>query len=360
MSDGPSILVPKRPRPLLAVWEITLACNSACVHCGSSAGRRRADELTTREALGLVEDLRALGTRTITLSGGEPLLRPDWEEIAAAARGAGIEAELMTNGLLAEEQAAAIAGAGFTSVSVSVDGPAAVHDALRGIPGALERTLEGARALASAGVRVGGVTQVGRANLGRLAEVEEILLANGFRGWQVQLTLPGGRAASMKDSACLGPGAMPALEAEIVSLIEMGGMFVQAADTIGWMSRHEPLLRTGTLRANRVWGSCQAGLRVIGITSDGTVRGCLSMPERFDEGNVRSRSLADIWNDPAGFAYNRRWRVSDLTGACRHCAYAALCRGGCTTVAWHATGTTTSNPYCLHAMEQKSRRSTES
>ena len=136
-------------RPLVCVWEVTRACNSRCLHCGSSAGRPREQELSTAEAEGAIGELAALGCRTLALSGGEPLLRPDWPRLVATIRGRGMRAELMSNGLLVTEQLDAVLDAGFVSVSLSVDGPAAVHDELRG-SGNLERVLEAASSLAAA------------------------------------------------------------------------------------------------------------------------------------------------------------------------------------------------------------------
>ena len=73
--------------PVHVVWEITLACDLKCQHCGSRAGRRRPDELTTAECLDLVAQLARLGTREVTLIGGEAYLRRDWVEIVRARHG---------------------------------------------------------------------------------------------------------------------------------------------------------------------------------------------------------------------------------------------------------------------------------
>lgn len=336
------------PRPLICVWEITLACTCRCTHCGSSAGEPRKGELSTAEALDLVDALAALGCRTVTLSGGEPLLRSDWPRLASAIAGAGMDAELMTNGLAVLEQADAIADAGFRGVSFSVDGPASVHDGLRRRPGGLDRLLSGAAELRRRGVRTGAVTQVGRFNLDLLEQTHELVVAGGFEGWLVQLTLPHGRASA---GLCLEPEQLPQLERTLVSLAERGQILLQTADTIGYMSRSEPRLRRSLHGRMGVWGGCQAGLRAVGITSDGTVRGCLSMPPAFDEGSVRERTLEDIWSDPRAFAYNRAFDPRDLTDGCADCSLGGICRGGCTGLAWTATGSTTSNPYCLRAVE---------
>jgi radical SAM protein with 4Fe4S-binding SPASM domain len=352
-SDGP----PRAFAPRVCVWEVTLACNARCRHCGSSAGEARPRELTTAEGLALVDELRALGGESLTLSGGEPLLRPDWPELAAAARSAGLEVEIISNGLLVQDRADAIAGAGFSSVTLSVDGPPAVHDALRGVPAALERLFAGARALATRGVQLGAVTQVNRLNLQHLEALHDLLVENGFAGWQAQLTMPLGRAAPRRSDLCLAPADLPDLEARLLELQGRTPLFLQIADNVGYLGRAEAQLRSGTGSAHRFWTGCGAGLEVVGVTSDGTVRGCLALPPAFDEGNLRERSLEAIWKDGAAFAYNRSFDPRALEGDCASCPLGRVCRGGCRSLAFSATGSAFSNPYCLrHLVEAEPAR----
>src|SRR5581483_6708878 len=86
-----------RLRPIYAVWEITLACDLACRHCGSRAGRGRPDELTTSEALDLIDQMARLDVKEITLIGGEAYLRDDWLDLVRAIHGHGIPVS-MTSG----------------------------------------------------------------------------------------------------------------------------------------------------------------------------------------------------------------------------------------------------------------------
>ena len=337
--------------PRFCVLEVTLACNARCLHCGSNAGRPRERELDTAEMKGLVRDLGALGTESVTLSGGEPLVRSDWTEIAAAIRDAGMRLEMITNGLCAAEQADAVAGAGFFAVTFSVDGPEAIHDRLRGVRGGLERLLRGAARLKELGVRIGACTQINRQNLPALDELYALLVARGFDGWQLQLTMPIGMAALHRDELCIAPADLPEVERKLLAYERDGAMFCHPADNIGYMSRNEPALRSGTGRDHQVWMGCRAGIDVIGVTSDGTVRGCLSLPSAFDVGNVRERPLAEIWNDPAAFAWNRGRPEKKLTGRCGTCPFGKVCRAGCTCLAFSATGGTAENPYCLFAQE---------
>src|SRR5271155_2490385 len=87
---GGARAVARRYRPIYAVWEITLACDLACRHCGSRAGRDRPDELTTAEALDLVDQMADLGGKEVTLIGGEAYLRADWLQIVRRVRSHGI------------------------------------------------------------------------------------------------------------------------------------------------------------------------------------------------------------------------------------------------------------------------------
>jgi MoaA/NifB/PqqE/SkfB family radical SAM enzyme len=79
-----SALDRERRHPVHVVWELTLACNLRCAHCGSRAGRPRSDELTLDEIRAVVAELAELGTREISLIGGEAYLRRDWLDIVRA------------------------------------------------------------------------------------------------------------------------------------------------------------------------------------------------------------------------------------------------------------------------------------
>lgn len=325
------------------VWELTLRCNALCLHCGSDAGRARPRELSTEEALRVCDEIADLSCACVTFSGGEPFLREDWPALARRLVGRGVRVEVISNGLMIDEALARrCAEAGVHAVSMSVDGTEEIHDRLRGVPGSFRRAMTAAGHLRRAGLRVGAVTQVCRPNLAALAGIEQALAGAGFEGWQLQLTTPVGRAEHAALS--LDPEQVP----EIVRfLLGPGRLPRYAADDIGWMSPDEPEIRSSKRPTDRVFAGCHAGLSLIGLTADGTVRGCLSMPPKFDEASVRDRPLAEIWNDPARFAYNRLFDPERMTGACADCPFRRVCRGGCRTLAWATQGLLTENRYCL-------------
>src|SRR3954466_6340202 len=123
----------RRHVPVHVVWEITLACNLKCQHCGSRAGRPRPNELSTEECIEVVDALARLGTREISIIGGEAYLRKDWTEIVRRAAGHGIYTAMQTGArALTERRLAAGVEAGLKGLGVSLDGLADWHDRVRG------------------------------------------------------------------------------------------------------------------------------------------------------------------------------------------------------------------------------------
>src|SRR5271154_3170147 len=111
------------PHPAYVVWELTLRCDQHCTHCGSRAGDARSDELSAAEALDVVRQLSAMGTREITLIGGEAYLHPGFLEVVAAIKAAGIRPTMTTGGRgITRKLAEEVAAAGLFGASVSIDG----------------------------------------------------------------------------------------------------------------------------------------------------------------------------------------------------------------------------------------------
>ncbi|MFN3429886.1 MAG: radical SAM protein, partial [Candidatus Sericytochromatia bacterium] len=179
-----------------AVWEITLKCNLACSHCGSRAGDARPNELTTDEAVDLARQLAEVGIREVTLIGGEAYLRPDWLTIVEAIADHGMVPTMVTGGLgISAHLATKMAAAGLVSVSLSVDGLAATHDQLRGVPGSWKAAFRALGHLRDAGVQVSANTQINRQSMAELPALYALLREAGIHSWQLQLTVPMGRAA---------------------------------------------------------------------------------------------------------------------------------------------------------------------
>ena len=188
--------IDQQARPIFAVWEITLACDLACGHCGSRSGRARPEELSTAEALNLVDQLAELGVMEVALIGGESYLREDWCEIIARIAERGMDPLITTGGRgMTPERARAAKAAGLLSASVSIDGLEATHDEQRGVAGSFAAAITAMRNLREAGVQVSSNTQINQLSMRELPDVLETIIANGAHSWQIQITVAMGRAA---------------------------------------------------------------------------------------------------------------------------------------------------------------------
>jgi radical SAM protein with 4Fe4S-binding SPASM domain len=355
-----------RARPIYVVWEITLRCDHACDHCGSRAGPVREDELDTAELLAVADALVELGTREVTLIGGEAYLRSDVYRLVEHLARAGIRVTMQTGGRgLTAARALALREAGLAAVGVSIDGTQHVHDTLRASPGshaAAMRAIEHARA---AGMIVTSNSQINRLNMHELPTIAAELEAAGVLVWRAQLTAPMGRAADHPEwivepfmvldiiDTLARIQADAAARAHARGLTEMQVFRVTLGNNLGYYGPHEYRLRARPDREDRFFAGCQAGMYVMGIESDGTVKGCPSLPTApYVGGNVRELSLADIWHGTEAIAFTRERSTDELWGHCASCYYAKVCKAGCSFTSHSTLGRRGNNPFCYYRADK--------
>jgi len=353
----------EQTRPIYVVWEITLRCDHACAHCGSRAGPVREDELDTAELLEVADALIRLGTREVTLIGGEAYLRSDVYELTEHLAKAGIRVTMQTGGRgLTAARAQRLRDAGLAAVGVSVDGTAAVHDTLRASPGshaAALRAIEHARA---AGMLVSSNSQINRLNMHELPAIAAELEAAGVSVWRGQITVPMGRAAD-RPEWIIEPymtleiiDTLAQIQAELDARPEPPKFRVTLGNNLGYYGPHEHKLRSRPDRNDRYYTGCQAGRYVMGIESDGVVKGCPSLPTApYTGGNVRDLSLEDIWRDAPELAFVRDRTTDELWGRCATCYYADVCRAGCSFTSHTTFGRRGNNPFCYYRADQLRR-----
>ncbi|OHV30043.1 MULTISPECIES: radical SAM/SPASM domain-containing protein [Pseudofrankia] len=342
------------PRRTYAVWELTLACNLACGHCGSRAGQARPAELTTAQALDVVAQLEQAGVDEVTLIGGEAFLRRDWLTIAAEITRRGMACTMTTGGYrMSAAMARGLRAAGIEQCSVSVDGMTATHDRLRGRTGSWDSCFATIRHLRAAGVTATCNTQINRLTAPELPELYLALRAAGVAAWQWQLTVPMGNAADHSEML-LQPvellDVFPML-AQVARRAAADGIRIHAGNNVGYYGPYERLLRSP--EGTAFWSGCQAGLTTLGIEADGTIKGCPSLPTGdYAAGDIRERGLVDLLRDAPQLAINMTAGTDAATentwGFCRSCEYADVCRGGCTWTAHTFFGRPGNNPYCHH------------
>ncbi len=343
-------VVAERHHPAYVVWELTLRCDHACTHCGSRAAVAREDELTTAEAVRVVDELAALGAREVVLIGGEAYLHPGFLEVVAALGRAGIKPTMTTGGKgITAELARQMAEAGLRLASVSIDGLRETHDRMRASRGSFDRATAALGHLRAAGIRIAANTNLNRLNRADLEPLYEHLRAQGIVAWQVQLTAPLGRAAD-RPELILQPWDLLELVPRIAALKQRGyadGVRLMPGNNLGYFGPEEGLLRSASEHGDDYFGGCQAGSFVMGIESDGAIKGCPSLQTHAYAGaSVKQAPLAEIWAHDARVGFSRGRGVEGLWGFCRECPFAATCKGGCTFTAHAILGRPGNNPYC--------------
>jgi radical SAM protein with 4Fe4S-binding SPASM domain len=337
--------------PRLVVWELTLACDQKCHHCGSRAGARRSSELDLETCLALVTELRDLGAGEVVLIGGEAYLRNDFILIARAIRAAGMRCTMTTGALnLTQARVEALAEAGIRVVNVSIDGLEDAHDRLRGVEGSWRSAFEALGRLRDAGVVTTCNTQINAWTKSQLPELLEHIAAVGASMWQLQVTAAFGNAADRPD-ILLEPYELLEVFEDIDRVLDRAaqlGVRVWPANSLGYFGPSETRLRQDQNTAAHYKG-CHAGQTSMGIEADGRIKGCPSLggPENW-AGMYRPGNLRELWEHGEALAYTRVRGESHLWGYCAECYYKSTCRGGCTAVAEPLMGRPGNNPFCHH------------
>lgn len=351
MSESIRTLRPEdfeKPAPVHAVWEITLACDLKCNHCGSRAAKKRPDELNTEEALDVVASLAALGCREVTVIGGEAYLRKDWTTIIKAIADAGMRPTMQTGARnLTQARLEAAKEAGLVAIGVSIDGLRDVHDRMRGVPGAFDKAFDALKRARELGIDISVNSQIHQEGLADLDGLFELLLENGVKTWQVQLTVAMGRAAD-NDQLLLQPYQLLDVMPRLFAFHQRGlqeGLLLLPGNNLGYFGPYERFWRGANEMTH--WTGCNAGLNTLGIEADGTIKGCPSLPTGpYSGGNVRDMTLETIWNEAPELAFNRTRTIDELWGHCGTCYYKEVCRGGCSWTSHTLLGKVGNNPYC--------------
>jgi radical SAM protein with 4Fe4S-binding SPASM domain len=320
--------------PHVVAWNLTRRCNLACAHCYIAAGptETAAGELSTRDCHRIVDEILAVNAAPmLILSGGEPLLRADLEEIAAHAAEDGATVVVGTNGTgLTDSRIAGLRAAGVRGVAVSIDSlRPSYHDRFRHGRGALEETQDAVARLVAARMDVVVQTTVTRGNRDELESLMAWAADQGAMAFNCYFLVATGRGATM--------GELPPDESEMV-LADLarwegsyrGRMLVRAKCAPHFM-RHvhatdpqSPVLNYET--------RCPCGTQYCRITPDGKLTPCPYLPEVA--GDLQTGTFGDIWQSAPLF---RRLREGALGGKCGACEYRRVC-GGCRARAFARTG----------------------
>lgn len=327
--------------PFQVVWDVTYACNLKCQHCYASAGRVAADELSTEEALGVVDKLAAMGIPILALSGGEPLVRKDIFQITRRAADRGMYVSIATNGtLISETKAKEMKAAGVEYLQISLDGAdAETHDNFRGIGGSFERTVQGIKNAVAQDFFVNIATTVTKKNLDQIPAIIDFADRLGVDWFMAYNFVPTGRGKYILEND-LSPEEREVLLTMMYDRLERTNCDIlttapqyarialqrcgQAGPFIVPTHFSNTEVQGGLYNLTEFIGGCGAGRFYMAIRANGNVEPCVFFP--LTVGNVRTDDIGDIWKKNKVF-----WELRDkdaLQENCGSCDYRYHC-GGC-------------------------------
>jgi radical SAM protein with 4Fe4S-binding SPASM domain len=307
--------------PTTVKWEITNLCNLRCKHCVVSAGRELDNELSTEEALGLVDQCVSAGARNLGILGGEPLLRRDLFTIIDYASSNGLDVALGTNAFnVSEELVRKIADAPLQDLSISVDGIGDVHDEFRGRKGAFESTIQAIKQLVECSdVPFTVSAVVSKHNLHQVGDIIDLAVELGASKFAANDLVPIGRAQYLRD-LCMSQEEFDRLSEFVDEKRKQYGDQIKLA----WLGVGNNPNWPDSERGPLLISKCGAGLTELTVGADGTVRPCPFLRPTTE--NIRERSLEEIWfnSDQLRICQDR----VNLKGKCGRCTMKYSC-GGC-------------------------------
>ena len=326
-------------KPSLISWNLTRKCNLRCPHCYMEGGAAEVDELSTEECLGLIDEMKGLGTEMLILTGGEPLLRRDIYQIARTASETGMWVVMGTNGVLVNDHVAAkMVECGVKGVGISIDSiDPAKHNSFRGGPNAWEHSVRALETCKKHGLEVLVQTTVMEMNRHEIPELIAFARDKGAWSFNLYFLVQTGRGQQMND---LSPEETDTMLRDLVRQQDGYRPMLVRSKCAPQFKQIAYEMGQGGLES----GGCMAGTQYCRITPGGDVTPCPYMT--VIAGNVRERGFADVWDSSEVFRDLRD--RSRLKGRCGACEFNELC-GGCRCRAQAAFGDyLEEDPACLY------------
>lgn len=313
--------------PVLGEIAITYRCNNRCrfcyAGCGDESGLALAQsgspELATadwKRVIDIFKDEAKIPFFSFT--GGEPLVRPDVEELASYAVSRGLRVNLVTNGRLATpERSASLFASGLQTAQVSLEAPsAALHDSLCGAPGAFAETVAGIKAMLAAGISVQTNATLTRANRDALLKLPAFVAGLGVRRMSMNLFIPTGTGSTAFD--LFFPYS------ETGAFIDEVRKEAHAAGVDFFWYSPIPLCLYNPIARGLGNKSCAACDGLISVSPSGGVLPCSSWPEPI--GDLLADGFSHLW-----FSKKARWFKEKhyAPAECVACSSFTACQAAC-------------------------------
>lgn len=331
--------------PFLVSFSITTKCNLKCKHCYSeSVDEPSPDELSTREALNVIDQIKELGSSLVILDGGEPLLRDDFFKISLYAYERGLMTVVGSNGTLIDiEQAKNMKEVGIRSVAISLDGSTPeVHDPFRGEDGAFYKALQGAQDCKAVGLPIQFGMVIRKGNLHQIKEMFYINDSHNTQALEFFDLVLSGRAKREIPEETLSVEERK----DVMTMLAEKQADYRVPIRVVACPMYPLLLREKQIipkqfdislleRIPYYKRGCAAGMPsgYLVIRSNGDIHPCMLLQIKL--GNTRRDKLSSIWNE-SPILKELRDR-DNLKGSCRSCDFRVQC-AGCRARAFEETG----------------------
>ncbi|MEM3640437.1 MAG: radical SAM protein [Candidatus Bathyarchaeia archaeon] len=349
--------------PFLVVWDYTYRCNLNCKHCYSNAGASQREELKTEDALNVVDQLADFGVVSLAFSGGEPLMREDFFEVAKYAVDRGLYVSLATNGtLLNKRTVRRLKHIGIHYVEISIDGNNAnSHDEFRGVQGAFELAMTGLKNCVKEDLCASVAVTATKRNFQDIPKILELSEKVGAKRFALFNFVPAGRGAEMV-SQDLSPEEREEIMLFLLDKL-LSGFKVTILTTIPQLARvavshqqsnsDEVFLPMAHMQTSKISkkavaladfiGGCGAGRLYCSISPEGDVHPCVFLPLKI--GNLKTEKIEDLWLNSETFKVLRN--RENLKGSCGKCSFKYIC-GGCRARAYaYCHDILASDPGCM-------------
>jgi radical SAM protein len=343
-------------RPFIAIWEVTQACDLACVHCRAAAQpERHPQELSTEEGKGLIDQIAALQVPVFVLTGGDPIKRPDLFELIAHARFKGVRVSLTPSAtpLLTREIVIRLKESGLARLAVSMDGSCAdTHDAFRGLSGSFARTLDAVRWAKEIGLPVQINTTFSRRNIGEIDSIVTLMESLKITLWSVFFLVPMGRG---KLNDLLNAEEFEAAFEKVYGLSKTASFDIKTTEAQHYrrilLQKKVAERRAGRTSADAPERTEDAIGRAPRGLNDGKGFAFIShtgevFPSGFlplSAGSIRQQDLSVIYRESELFRNLRD--TSKLEGKCGACEFKEIC-GGSRSRSYALTGNVHSEEPC--------------
>lgn len=312
----------KKMHPLRQLfWECTLGCNLSCKHCGSDCRKiREQSDMPAEDFLRVIDSITPHvnpNEVNIILTGGEPLVRTDLEQVGLALYMRGYPWGIVSNGLgLSRKRLDSLMAAGLHAVTISLDGFAVDHNWLRGNIDSYQRATEAIKMLVhEPELTWDVVTCVNRRNYSYLEELKVYLYNIGVRNWRIFTIFPVGRAVRYPEFQLTDEEFTGMLE--FIKGVRKEGRIHLSYGCEGFLGEYE-----GEVRDN--FFSCNAGISVGSVLADGSISACPSIRSNFNQGNIYTNDFMDVWQNRFQQFRDREWMRK---GECADCDLFRYCEG---------------------------------